>query len=246
MITVLAAAKGSPGVTATTVALAVAWPNPVLLVEADPCGASGVLPGYLGGQVRHDHGVLDAAVAARAGTLGDALDSMTIPLGGSARLLAGLTRPGQATTMAVAWADLAPALADHARDHDLDLLIDAGRLGTIGFPTPMLGLADRVLLVTRTDLASLHATRAWAGWVADQLVDRSRAGLVLIGAGQPYEAREISTHLGVPVTAIITWDPDGARVYATGGPTPRRAVLPRSITAAVHTLTTTTATGGPR
>lgn len=151
--------------------------------------------------------------------------------------------------MATAWADLAPALADHARSNDLDLLVDAGRLGTIGFPVPMLGLADRVLLVTRTNLAALHAARAWTGWIGDQLVDSSRAGLVLIGDGQPYESREIARNLGMPVTATITWDPAGAEVYACGGPAPRRSELPRSIAATVKTLAgnqAETVTGGPR
>jgi len=34
----IAADKGSPGVTTTSVALAAVWPRPVLLAECDPSG----------------------------------------------------------------------------------------------------------------------------------------------------------------------------------------------------------------
>ena len=43
---VLTSAAGSPGVTTTAVGLALTWPRPVLLVEADPTGGSAVLAGY--------------------------------------------------------------------------------------------------------------------------------------------------------------------------------------------------------
>ena len=40
----LASASGSPGVTTTALGLALLWPRPVLLVEADPTGGSGAVP----------------------------------------------------------------------------------------------------------------------------------------------------------------------------------------------------------
>ena len=45
----LASASGSPGVTTTALGLAMLWPRPVLLVEADPTGGSGLLAGYFRG-----------------------------------------------------------------------------------------------------------------------------------------------------------------------------------------------------
>ena len=44
-IVCLTSASGSPGVTTTAVGIAFSWPRPALLVEADPTGGSGVLPG---------------------------------------------------------------------------------------------------------------------------------------------------------------------------------------------------------
>ena len=38
MLIALASVKGSPGVTSAALALAAVWPNPVVLVEADPSG----------------------------------------------------------------------------------------------------------------------------------------------------------------------------------------------------------------
>jgi hypothetical protein len=45
----LASASGSPGVTTTALGLALLWPRPVLLIEADPTGGSGLLAGYFRG-----------------------------------------------------------------------------------------------------------------------------------------------------------------------------------------------------
>ena len=39
-VVALASASGSPGVTTTALGLALLWPRPVLLVEADPTGGS--------------------------------------------------------------------------------------------------------------------------------------------------------------------------------------------------------------
>jgi Mrp family chromosome partitioning ATPase len=44
-VIVLTSASGSPGVSTTAVGLALSWPGPVLLVEADPTGGSAVLAG---------------------------------------------------------------------------------------------------------------------------------------------------------------------------------------------------------
>ena len=44
-VVALTSASGSPGVTTTAVGLALTWPRPVLLIEADPTGGSGVLAG---------------------------------------------------------------------------------------------------------------------------------------------------------------------------------------------------------
>ena len=51
-VVALASASGSPGVTTTALGMALLWPRPVLLVEADPTGGSGLLAGYFRGHAR--------------------------------------------------------------------------------------------------------------------------------------------------------------------------------------------------
>ena len=53
-VVALASASGSPGVTTTALGLALLWPRPVLLVEADPTGGSGLLAGYFRGTREYD------------------------------------------------------------------------------------------------------------------------------------------------------------------------------------------------
>ncbi len=231
---------GAPGVTTTAVALAQAWPRPVVLVEAAATGASAVLPGYLAGRVPHSHGMLDAAVAARSHTLTEQLPTLLIPLppAPTTRLLAGMTRPEQATTMAGAWPVLGDALADAARDHELDLVVDAGRLGLAGAPAPMLPVADQVLLALGSDLPALHTARAWLPALRGQLVDPTRLGLLVIGEARPYTAREIRRHLDCPVVGVIDHDPEGAAVWSMAASAPRRpGPFARSIAALLPTVT---------
>ncbi len=232
----LASVAGAPGVTTTAVALALAWPRPVVLVEADPIGASAVLPGLLRGGARHDRGVLDAAVAARSGALTAALPELLIVLGGQARLLAGLARPEQAATMTRSWPVLAPALAEASAVLDLDVIIDVGRLSQAGAALPALGTAEKVLAVTRTTLPALHVLRAWLPTLRSALVDQTRLGLLLVGEGQPYRAGEITRTLDVPVTAVLPEDPAAAAAYSTGSAHPRRSEFARALNLLVRDL----------
>lgn len=241
-VVALASAAGSPGVTTTAVALALAWPRPVVLVEADPVGASAVLPGLLRGAARHDRGLLDAAVAARSGDLSRAWPDLLLPLpGGNAGLLPGLTRPEQAATMARSWPVLAPALVDAAAAAGVDLIIDAGRPSQTGAPLGVLGTADRVLALTRTTLPALHVLRAWLPTLRAALVDPTRLGLLLVGEGQPYRAGDIAGTLDVPVAGTLPDDPAAAAAYSTGGPHPRRSDLHRALSLLVTDLTRTPA-----
>lgn len=236
-VLLLASAAGAPGVTSTAVALAAAWPRPVVLVEADPMGASAVLPGFCRGRARHEHGILDAAVAARAGVLESTLPQLLIDLPGTgAALLAGLTRPEQAVTMATSWPVLGPALLAAATRIGVDLIIDAGRLSQPGAPRPALSLADRVLLVTRTTLPALHAARTTLPGIRAELVDPARLGLLLIGEGQPYRAGEIAKHLGTDVVGVLPDDPAAAAVWSLGGTAPRRSDHPRAVATLVREL----------
>ena len=89
-IIALTAGSGSPGVSTTTVGLALCWPRPVVLVEADPTGGSGILAGYFQGQVAHDGGLIELAMAQREDLVAAELPHQLLDLPGSqARLLPG-------------------------------------------------------------------------------------------------------------------------------------------------------------
>ena len=101
----------------------------------------------------------------------------------------------------------------------------------------MLGAANLVLLVMRTDLVALSAARSWAETLRDELehAGRGRVQALLVGEGRPYRRREIEKVLGLPVLASLAWDPTGAAVFSQGATPPRRFVgsgLPRSLRAA--------------
>ncbi|SDY76676.1 MinD-like ATPase involved in chromosome partitioning or flagellar assembly [Modestobacter sp. DSM 44400] len=238
----LTSARGAPGVTTTALALTMTWPRPVLLLEADVSGSSSILAGYLGGTRSHDRGLIDLALAHRSGTLFTGLQQSSVDLPGSKKwLLPGLVSPAQAGNLRPVWDPLATVLSGLERE-GMDVIIDAGRLGAEHAPMPLLRQAEVTLLVTRTTLPAIAATRARAKLLAEDLAQQGTGsdgfGLLLIGDGQPYSAREIVTAVGVPVIASIGWDPVHAEVYSVGTPARRleTSVLTRSVTAAASSI----------
>src|SRR5262245_25103143 len=89
----VAADKGSPGVTTSSVALAAVWPRPVLLAECDPAGGDLIyrLPAASGGQLDVRRGLLSLAVAARRGLQPQQVWEHTQKLHGGLDVLAGVT-----------------------------------------------------------------------------------------------------------------------------------------------------------
>jgi len=223
----LISAKGAPGVSTSALAMALSWPRPVILVEADVAGSSSYLAGYLQGQTPHDRGLVDLAMAHQGGDLIGAIHANSLPLpgGGTARLIPGLASPVQATTMTPVWESIAAALREYAQN-GADIIIDAGRLGAAAGPWPLVRSADLVLLATRTNLPAVAATRAAAPVLRENLQLMGGGGdvlaLLLIGQGQPYTAREISNALTLPVAATVEFDPVNAEVLSYGSTAPRR------------------------
>jgi len=235
---VLTSASGSPGVTTSALGLALTWPRPVLLVEADPTGGSALLAGYFRGKEAHARGLLDLAWAHRDGTLAETVTRLAMPVPGtSVSMLPGVRAHGQARNLATLWEPLAAALRALA-GQDLDVIVDAGRLGLAHAPEPLLYAADLTLLAVRSDLVALSAARSWAETLqarfADLGADRG-LGLLLIGPGRPYTARNVAKVLQVPVVASLAWDEKAAAVFSRGAPRPRRfttSPLPSSLRAA--------------
>lgn len=225
---VMFSASGSPGVTASALGVALTWPRPVLLVEGDPTGGSAVFAGYLRAESAPASSLIDLALAERHGELGEAIAEATVRMPGppeaTVALLPGTRSHGQARSLLPLWEKLA-AEFKALEATGQDVIVDAGRLGLSGTPDPLIYAADLALLVTRTDLVSLSAARSWAETLRtgfERVGGRSSLGLLLVGEGEPYSARDVQKVLQIPVTASLAWDPAAADVFAKGAKAPRR------------------------
>ncbi|MGH9248522.1 MAG: hypothetical protein ACRD0W_03255 [Acidimicrobiales bacterium] len=239
-VVALASASGSPGVTTTALGLALLWPRPVLLVEADPTGGSGLLAGYFRGTKEYDAGIIELALT--TSSIGDALRDVARPIEGTqVSYVAGTRSHTQATALRDLWAPLADPLAE-LESTGQDVIVDAGRLGLTGSPEPLLDAADLALLVTRTTLPALSALRSWADVAQRPTLDWHQAGVLLVGEGKPYGAREVSTVVNLPVVASIADDPESAAVFYRGATPPRKfetGALTRSLHAAIAAIHST-------
>lgn len=239
-VVALASPSGSPGVTTTVLGMALLWPRPVLLVEADPTGGSGLLAGYFRGSREYDAGMIELALT--SSSVSDALRDVARPIEGTpVSYVAGTRSHTQATALRDLWAPLAEALAD-LESTGQDVIVDAGRLGLIGSPEPLLEAADLAMLLSRTTLPALSALRSRADAFQRPALDSHQAGVLLVGEGQPYSAREVSTVVNLPVVASIADDPESAAVFHRGATPPRRfetGALTRSLHAAIAAIHST-------
>lgn len=239
----LCSASGSPGVTTTAIGLAMSWPRPVLLVEADPSGSNGLLAGIFRGGREYDVGLLELRSSPLA--VSDALRDVVRPIeGANVSFVVGTQTHSQAAGMSGLWAPLAEALADLERAGQ-DVIVDAGRLGLVGSPEPLLSWADLTLLLTRTSLPALAGARTWAEDLRSPSATTWREpGLLLVGEAQPYGKGEVTNALGLPVVATIADDAAAAAVYHRGATPPRRfdsGPYVRSLRAAAAAITSTVA-----
>ncbi|WP_298324538.1 hypothetical protein [Haloactinopolyspora sp.] len=245
-IVALTSARGAPGVTTSALAMAMLWPRPVVLVEADVAGSSSILAGYLRGSVPPDRGLVSLAVAHRRGVLAERFFDQTVRLiEDRVRLVPGLVNAQQATSMDRLWSPLSMVLASLERT-GTDVIVDAGRLGMLHAPMPLIRSADAVLLVTRTSLPAVSAARARIESLRTDLVELGQGddtlSVLLVGEGQPYRAREIHASLRTPVLTSMAWDQAAADSLSHGAPYGRRfAAAPlfrstRVVVGAVHEL----------
>ncbi len=245
-------AKGAPGATTTVVAVAVGWPGPVLVVDADPAGGV-VVAGWLAGRVGLDRGLLTFAAATRhldpaAGAeLGRELAGhvVGVPEAPGVWVLPGLGHAGQAAGLdADGWYRLAAAVA--GLPWAADVLVDCGRSCGM-LPWPLLAVADRVLLVTRPTLRGGHHARQAAAVLEAGLGDRGRLGLAVCGPG-PYRPGEVGRVVGLPVRVVLPVDPAAAAVLSDGVPAGRglsRRPLPRAARSAARQLHAELTSGAP-
>jgi hypothetical protein len=246
-ILILTSTGGSPGVTTLAVGLALSWPRPVLLADCDPGAHQAILAGYLAGQSSSGKGLLRVAEAHRdRRPLREVVIDQTIPLtteDAERRLfLPGFTRPSSAAHFGPVWEDLADTF-DRLSDVDVDVIVDAGRLGTAGLPSALAERCALTAVVMRSTLRAVMSTRVHLPVLRDEPrpdeATRTKVGLLLVGQGRPYGRSEIADALGVPVLADIADDPASAAHLSDGVPRHRRfesAPLIRSVRAAATSL----------
>ncbi len=217
-MTVLAftSVRGAPGVTTTALVAALTWPRPVLLIEADVAGSSSIKAGHLRGEVGHELGLINLALAHRNGALSlGTLRRQTIALTdeGARLALPGLATKAQAASLTDDfWATLA-SLLRNVTLHGVDVLVDGGRLGMRHGPDALLRAADLLAVVCRTALDDLVAVRSNVDQLPDGAGDGTvldRHGLVLVGEGRPHRAGEAAEATTLPVWATVDWDPVAA------------------------------------
>lgn len=215
-------AAGSPGVTSTVLGMALCWPRPVLLVEADPTAGSAILAGRFRGLHSHP-GLIDLVMAHRSGVLAEALPRVLMEVPGTpVSILTGSRSHAQAAGLVRIWEPLLGVLNSIATAGQ-DVLIDAGQLGLEGSPTPLIAQSDLTVLVVRSNLRSLASAKSWAETLTAEEAPGHAVQALLVGEHRPYRAAEVAKTLGVPVLGVVAWDPRRAAVFADGEDKP----LPR-------------------
>jgi hypothetical protein len=212
----LVSAGGAPGVTTTALALTLAWPERVLLVEADSDGGS-VMAGYFGAHLPYDRGLLPLALQLeeRPADTDAVLAEQTWALdeAGQRPVLPGPRDPFQAEALTPpVWRRLVSVLAAQ----DRDVLVDAGQLRRSALP--LVAAADLIVVVLRPTARQVVAAQPRLAWLRQELGDRSRVGLCLIGHG-PHDVGEIRSVLGDFATVILLpWDVPAAARLSDGIP----------------------------
>lgn len=247
-ILILTSASGSPGVTTLAVGLALTWPRSVILADCDPGAHQSVLAGFLAGRSAAGKGLLRVAEAHRdrrplLEVVLDQCEPLAEDQGHRRLFLPGFTKSGSASHFGGVWAELAETF-DRLSDADYDVVVDAGRLGPLGLPVPLVDHAARTCLVMRSSLRSIVSARVH---IAD-LRDHARLsevdgalGLIMVGESHPYSRSEITKTLGVPALGVVADDPRAAAHLSDGRSRPRRFDRSALITS-LHELAATLAT----
>lgn len=224
---VVASASGAPGATTTALGLALHWPRHVLLADLDRDPAQAIPAGYLRGVEIGGRGLTHVARAHRERrNVAEELWLQTIELDESGplsrRFLPGFTHPGAARLFEPVWSEVASALAGLGST-GTDVVVDAGRVGA-GLPAALVDRADAVLVCARTSLRSLAGLRVHLASLTpadESSSQRAQVGLVLVGPGRPYGAKEVSEQFGLPVWGEVAWEPRQAAVLSDGEAPPR-------------------------
>jgi hypothetical protein len=213
-VTAFGAAKGSPGVTTSVVALAGAWPShrEALVVEAD--GAGGDLVARLAGigdsavGVRAEPSTVQLAAAVRGGMSDRVVleHLQRLPGAGEVRALVAPSSPFAAATAlgSLIEAGFAGCLAGL---DGLDVLVDLGRLDAGSSGVELVAALGEVVLVVRPRVTSVIHTRD----LAESLRQSGISVSLLIVGDSPYAPDEVARSAGgLGVVGVLADDPQGA------------------------------------
>jgi hypothetical protein len=231
-------AKGSPGVTTTLVALALQWPEPVVLASADPAGDD-LRAGILQAAAPANRGLLDLALSLRRSDGDVATNAVCLSADErSLWLLPGVTDAAQMEVLTSHWPTVATALAGCGRD----VLVDFGRASTSRLPADMTNRADLIAIVVRPTLLGVDRARPLGTRLSkDATAARGQAdvGLICVGSA-PYQPGDVARALEVPLFGVLPDDAVSAERLAQGEVPWRRPLLraahevARSMAARVH------------
>jgi len=175
---VVAAGKGSPGVTTSALVLAAVWPRRCVLAECDAAGGDLVfrLRADGGSALAVDRGVVSLATAARAAVTAESVTEHVQVSDGGLPVLVGTLGELQSSALASTWSGIAQAFGSV---RDGDVVADCGRL-SVSTPRPVLDAADLVVLACRATVESVAHTKQAIEWLRRELqVDPA---LLVIGA----------------------------------------------------------------
>lgn len=201
----LASAKGSPGVTTTTLALGALWPRPVIVAECDASGADVPLrmENAAGGVLDPDRGLLSLAAAGRKGLRSELVLAHTQRVIGGLDVLVGPRVAEQAAGMTNFWPLLGASLdALPGRD----VLADCGRIGATSPQTSVLRAARLLILVCTVEPSSVVHLR-----------ERLTALAGTLDPGSP---------VGTPMAVAVVADPKAREAVAQVRETLERTEVP--------------------
>ena len=178
-MTVLAVTSlaGAPGVTTAATALAVHWPRPVVLVEADTSAASSLMAGFFRSNLRTTSGGIEKLSFAFSRDVleaGDILDPElrlaiavhdlppvpstpipALPAGHRMWVIPGFANLNVADGIRGLWFKL-PRLFDALGEGGIDVIVDLGRFGVDDPRLPVIDTVDRVVVCASASMVDLN------------------------------------------------------------------------------------------
>ena len=243
---------GAPGVTTAATALAVHWPRPVVLIEADTSAASTIMAGFFRLNLRPTAGGIERlsfAIARNALEAEDLLDPElslsiavhelpelrdypipSIPEGHRMWVIPGFASLSMVGGVQGLWRTL-PLLLGALGAGGIDVIVDLGRLGIDDPRLALIDSADRVIINAEASVVDL--TRSYRRLDLPDLNQRVAAGttserfwaLLKASSHEKFRTSEFSDHV-LPVLATLPHDPLGAAVFSHGRPDPKPARKP--------------------